>query len=75
MIDLLGYGALVLNLVSMAMKNVLRLRIFSLIANVLYLIYGIYLPAPPFILGCSIAIGLHAYHIYLLLTKPTPYEQ
>ena len=66
MIDLLGYGALVLNLISMSMKKVLHLRIFSLLANIIYFIYGIMINALPFIVGCGIATMIHIYHIFLI---------
>ncbi|MEO1257646.1 MAG: hypothetical protein AAFZ15_02580 [Bacteroidota bacterium] len=69
MIHLLGYGALVLNLTSMAMKDVIRLRLFSLIANAIYILYGILLNAPPFIIGCSIAVLIHGYHLWQLFSK------
>ena len=53
----------------MAMKNVLYLRILSLIANTLYVIYGIFLNALPFIIGCTIAVLLHAFHIRKLYAE------
>ncbi len=66
MIHWLGYSAICLNLASMAMKNVLCLRLLSLLANGIYIFYGILLNAPPLIIGCSIAVIIHAYHIYIL---------
>lgn len=54
---------LLLNLSSMAMKEVLYLRILSLCANIIYIIYGLLLQATPFIIGCTIAVGIHVYHI------------
>ena len=69
MMHLIGYSGLVLNLASMAMKNVLYLRWLSLIANAIYLVYGILLSAPPFIIGCTIAMFIQAYHIFLLVSK------
>ncbi len=69
MIHLIGYGALMLNLISMAMKNMVHLRLFSLIANAAYLVYGILLHAPPFIIGCSMAVLIHLYHLHKFFTK------
>ncbi len=63
MINALGYIAILLNIVSMAMKNILYLRICSLVANSLYILYGIFLNAMPIIFGGSIAVMLHAYRI------------
>lgn len=65
-IHFIGYAALVLNLCSMTMKNVFYLRLLSLLANIIYLVYGIVLHAPPFIVGCGIAIIIHGYHILKL---------
>ena len=53
-----------LNLSSMAMKEVLYLRVLSLCANIIYVIYGLLLHATPFIIGCAIAVGIHVYHIH-----------
>ena len=64
MIHFIGYVALVLNLISMTRKDMVYLRWLSLLANGLYIVYGILLKAPPFILGCSIAVSIHAYQLY-----------
>ena len=75
MTHFIGYSALVLNLTSMAMKSVVRLRLLSLVANAVYIVYGILLQAPPFIIGCSIAVLIHAYHLRkLLIQAPTSHE-
>ena len=66
MIHLIGYAALGLNLASMAMKNMLYLRVLSLLANLVYLVYGIVLQAPPFIIGCAIAVLIHTFQIVKL---------
>lgn len=69
MTHILGYIALVLNLTSMSMKNVLYLRALSFVANFIYIFYGIILHSPPLIIGCSIAVSLHGFHIYKLLKE------
>lgn len=66
MTHILGYIALILNLLSMTRKQVMALRILSAIANGIYVIYGVILNAPPIIIGCSIAVTIHLYHIYKL---------
>ncbi|KYG73718.1 hypothetical protein AWW68_13630 [Roseivirga spongicola] len=63
MIHIIGYSALGINLLSMTMKNILMLRVLSLIANMIYIAYGILLNAPPFIIGCGIAVLIHGFHI------------
>lgn len=67
MIDGIGYIALITNLYSMSAKNEYKLRVISLIANSIYVIYGILISALPIIIGCIIAVGLHAYNIKRLL--------
>lgn len=69
MINLIGYLGLALNLVSMALNNVLGLRIFAMLANCIYLIYGFLLNAPPFIIGSALAIAIHLFHITKLKRK------
>lgn len=64
MTNIIGYMGLLLNLSSMAMKEVLYLRVLSLLANIIYVIYGLLLHAAPFIIGCTIAVGIHVYHIH-----------
>ena len=63
-IDMLGYTALVINLLSMAMGNVIKLRVLSALANAIYIVYGLLIYAMPIVIGCSIAVALHSYHIY-----------
>ena len=66
MIHLIGYVALGLNLISMTMMNVIYLRVLSLMANIIYLIYGVVLNAPPFVIGCGLAVLIHGFHIVKL---------
>lgn len=63
MADIIGYAALTLNLLSMTMKNVLYLRALSICANSMYIAYGIALHAAPFVIGCTIAVIIHVYHV------------
>lgn len=63
LIDSIGYAALVVNLYSMSAKGEYKLRVISLIANIGYIIYGTLLSALPIIVGCTIAVLLHGYHI------------
>ncbi len=63
LIDSIGYGALIINLYSMSTKGEYKLRLISLIANVGYIFYGALISAPPIIIGCTIAVFLHGYHI------------
>lgn len=69
LIDCIGYGGLVINLYSMSTKGEYKLRLFSLIANVIYIIYGTLINAAPIIIGCTIAVFLHGYHLRRLKFK------
>jgi len=62
--DLIGYMALTFNLISMTRANVVRLRQMSLLANSMYIIYVFLIQAYPVIIGCTIAVILHSYHLF-----------
>lgn len=70
-IDSIGYGGLVINLYSMSTKGEYKLRKVSLIANIIYIIYGALISAAPIIVGCAIAVFLHGYHLRRLKFKKT----
>ncbi|WP_411893696.1 hypothetical protein [Winogradskyella sp. A2] len=67
-IDLIGYSALAVNLYSMSVKGEYKLRLISAIANFIYILYGILINAYPIIIGCSIAVLLHIYHLRRIKT-------
>jgi cytochrome bd-type quinol oxidase subunit 2 len=66
MLDLVGYLGLGLNLFSMYSKKEYRLRFFSIIANFIYIIYGVMINALPLIIGSSVAVIIHLYRLYKL---------
>lgn len=68
-IDSIGFSALAINLYSMSVKGEFKLRLFSTIANGIYIIYGIFLQAYPIIVGCLIAVLLHLYRLKTLNQK------
>jgi len=63
LIDGIGYAALIINLYSMSTKGEYKLRLISLIANLGYILYGTLISATPIIVGSTIAVFLHGYHI------------
>ncbi|MFD0963530.1 hypothetical protein [Pseudofulvibacter geojedonensis] len=63
LVDCIGYAALVINLYSMSTKGEYKLRLISLIANAGYILYGLLIGALPIIIGCTIAVFLHGYHL------------
>ena len=69
LIDSIGYAGLIINLYSMSTKGEYKLRLISLIANVIYILYGALISANPIIIGCTIAVFLHGYHIRRLRIK------
>jgi hypothetical protein len=69
LIDCIGYGGLIINLYSMSTKGEYKLRLISLIANVVYILYGALISASPIIIGCTIAVFLHGYHLRRLKIK------
>ncbi len=66
--DFIGYIGLLLNLYSMYAKGEYKLRLFSVIANIIYIIYGILISAIPIVIGCIIAVILHLYRLKNLKT-------
>jgi hypothetical protein len=72
MIDALGFAALTLNLTSMAMKEILYLRLLSLIANAIYVVYGSLIGAVPIIVGSCIAVVLHSFNLYKIHRAKKP---
>jgi hypothetical protein len=64
MTNALGFLALILNLTSMTMKDILYLRVLSLLANTIYIIYGLLIGAAPIITGSFVAVVIHSVSIY-----------
>ncbi|MDX6189897.1 MULTISPECIES: YgjV family protein [Flavobacterium] len=61
--DLIGYLGITINLFSMSLKGERKLRLFSLIANSIYITYGMLIGAIPIVIGSSIAVLLHTYRL------------
>jgi hypothetical protein len=61
-VDFIGYTALVINLTSMAMRNILLLRGFSAVANFIYVIYGVILG------GCRLSSAVPSRFLYTPIT-------
>lgn len=57
----------------MAMKNIVALRILSLIANAIYVVYGFQLDSIPIIISCTAVTIIHIYYLSKRLRKK--YEQ
>lgn len=63
MFDTIGSLALLLNLISMNMTSMLMLRWLALSGNILFAIYGLLIDATPIVVGTSIAVAIHGYHL------------
>ena len=74
LIDSIGFAGLIINLYSMSTKGEYKLRLISLIANIVYIIYGTLISAIPIIVGCTIAVFLHGYHLRRLKIKKNSYD-
>ncbi|MFH6944538.1 hypothetical protein [Flavobacterium sp. FlaQc-50] len=61
--DQIGYLGITINLFSMALKGEKNLRLFSLIANSIYITYGMLIGAIPIVIGSAIAVLLHTYRL------------
>lgn len=63
---ILGYFACGINLISMTMKDITRLRYLSLTANAIFAFYGLQLGSPPVIASSTIAAMIHTYQLVRL---------
>ncbi len=69
MIELIGYLASVLIVLSFAMKSVVRLRIVSFIGCIAFVIYGSFIGAIPVVISNAIIAALNAWYLYQEFTK------
>lgn len=69
LIDMLGYFALLINLISMSVNGEYKLRVISTVANLFYIIYGVLIGAVPIVIGCIIAVALHSFRIHKIKLK------
>lgn len=44
-------------------------RVLVLVANAIYVAYGVMLDVPPIYIGCAIAVILHSYGIYMAMNE------
>lgn len=62
--ELIGYGASVLVAVSLTMRSILKLRIFSLAGGFVFTIYGILITAYPVVILNVFIVGINLYYLY-----------
>ncbi|MGC3953442.1 MAG: hypothetical protein QM804_04180 [Propionicimonas sp.] len=68
-VEVIGYVASFLIVVSLAMTSVLRLRAISLLGSLAYVVYGLLLGAWPIVIANGIIAGLNVWNLYRELTS------
>ncbi len=68
LIDILGYAAMAVLLISFTMKNVIKLRIINSIGCLLFTVWGIYIQEWPVVITNVSIILINLY--YLLIKTP-----
>lgn len=63
-IELIGYGATIFILASLALSNLKLLRIINSIGGALWIIYGAYSGSPSIMIGNAIMIGINGVKYY-----------
>lgn len=64
MIEVVGYVASAVVVVSLAMSSVLRLRVIGLVGSILFVVYALAVGAYPVAATNVVIIGLHGYRIW-----------
>lgn len=64
----IGYLASGINLLSMTMQNMIMLRILSLSANLLFVLYGLQMKLYPILISCTLAACIHTFQLYRVWT-------
>lgn len=62
-VEVIGYVASLLIVVSLAMRSVIRLRIVSLVGSLIFAVYGALIGAWPIIISNSIIVGLNVWNL------------
>ncbi len=69
MIEAIAYIALVISLISMSMRDMMKLRFFHITSSLLYGIYGFFIASTPLVISAIVFIGIHCYQLTLLRQK------
>lgn len=69
--ELIGYLALGFGLVAMGMKSLVPLRIIHALSAISYIVYGSMIGAYPLIIGGSLFLAIHSYHLVRIHKKVT----
>lgn len=74
LVDIIGYVASLLVVISLTMKSVLRLRLIGVVASATFFVYGLMLPSAPMVLLNSMNVFIHLYFIVQMLTQKTYFK-
>lgn len=66
----IGYFALAASLLAMGRKNMLNLRLIHSVSALAYMLYGYLISAWPIVIGGSLFLVIHAFHIVKLVRAP-----
>lgn len=64
MIEVIGYCALAVSVLSISMRNMRTFRWLHLASSSLYLLYGILISALPLVIGATLFMGIHAVRLF-----------
>lgn len=67
--EIIGYGASLITLASMAMSNVYKLRIINNIGCTVFVIYGLLIQSYPVVFLNAVIFCINLYQIYKLKKK------
>lgn len=62
--EIIGYAATIVTLISMAMSDVVKLRIVNCIGCLIFCVYGFFIDSYPIIVLNGIIFFINIYHIY-----------
>jgi hypothetical protein len=63
-VEIFGYFAMIVVLISMLMTDIKKLRITNSVASLMFLIYGLFLSAYPIVVMNSLVIMINLYKLY-----------
>ena len=64
--EIIGYGASLITLTSMAMSNVVKLRIINCLGCVAFVVYALLIQSYPVVLLNAVIFIINIYHLYKL---------
>lgn len=69
-VELIGYAASALIVISLAMRSVVKLRSVSFVGSVVFVVYGVLIGSIPIVLSNAIIAGLNVFYLRRELAAP-----